>query len=308
MLRALGLGDLLVAVPALRGLRTAVPGHEIVLAAPQETAELLRAAGLVDAVLDFSGVESLGPHPPPWNQAPPGLAVDLHGRGPQSHRLLTALQPHRLVAFACAAVGNPGPPWRSDEHEAARWARLVADTFGVTCDPCDVVLPAPVVGSPEPGAVVLHPGAAHRSRQWPVDRFAAVARALSAAGERVVLTGTAAERQLAVEVAVAAGLDDSALLAGTTSLATLAALVAEARLVVCGDTGVAHLASAYATPSVLLFGPTAPARWGPPSHGPHTVIWKGNGAGDPLGELVDTALLSIDVDEVLHHIAQRLAG
>ncbi|MEP6462238.1 MAG: glycosyltransferase family 9 protein [Frankiaceae bacterium] len=53
-----------------------------------------------------------------------------------------------------------------------------------------------------------------------------------------------------------------AVLAGRTSLPRLAALIADAAVLPCGDTGVAHLDSAYRTLSVLLFGPTPPARWG----------------------------------------------
>jgi ADP-heptose:LPS heptosyltransferase len=69
--------------------------------------------------------------------------------------------------------------------------------------------------------------------------------------------------------------------------------------VVCGDTGVAHLATAYRTPSVLLFGPMSPALWGPPLARPqHRVLWHGHLAG--RGEDgPHPALLDIDVAEVL---------
>jgi ADP-heptose:LPS heptosyltransferase len=83
--------------------------------------------------------------------------------------------------------------------------------------------------------------------------------------------------------------------------------VAAARLVVCGDTGVAHLASAYRTPSVVLFGPTSPARWGPPAGGPHVVVWRGTGTGDPWGAEVDPALAAITVEDVLGVVETALA-
>jgi ADP-heptose:LPS heptosyltransferase len=82
--------------------------------------------------------------------------------------------------------------------------------------------------------------------------------------------------------------------------------VASARLVVSGDTGMAHLASAYGTPSVLLFGPTPPARWGPPPDGPHTVIWHGYEVGDPSADEVSPALLGIHSAEVLAAAQVRL--
>jgi ADP-heptose:LPS heptosyltransferase len=121
-----------------------------------------------------------------------------------------------------------------------------------------------------------------------------------------VVTGSAAERDLADGVRRAAGLPASALLAGRTDLAELAALVAGARLVVCGDTGTAHLASAFRTPSVVLFGPIPPAFWGPPTDGPHRVLWHGTGTetGDPHAAEPDPRLLRISVEEVLAFCAE----
>jgi len=76
---------------------------------------------------------------------------------------------------------------------------------------------------------------------------------------------------------------------------------------VCGDTGLAHLASAYGTPSVQLFGPMPPSLWGPPA-GPHTVIWHGRGVGNPHAVAPDPALLKIGVDEVIQAARERLAA
>jgi len=303
VLRALGLGDLLAGVPALRALRSALPGHRLVLAAPEALRPLVELSGAVDELLPTGELE-----PVPWSGPPPEVAVDLHGNGPASKRLLEALEPGRLVAFA--GPGGDGRPvagleWDPEEHERTRWCRLVEHTFGVAGDPGDLRLAVPSRAPSVAGAVVVHVGAASGSRRWPEERFAAVARAVAAAGERVVLTGSGAERPSLERVRGAAGLPADAV-AGRTDLAELAALVAAARLVVCGDTGVAHLASAYATPSVVLFGPTPPNRWGPPARGPHDALWHGIGSGDPHGADPDPALLRITVPEVLERVDVRL--
>lgn len=293
VLRQLGLGDLLATVPALRALRAALSDSWVVLACPAAVGALMLEAGLVDEVPATGELE-----PVAWTGPPPDVGVDLHGCGPASHVLVQALRPRRLVAFGTADPYVPGPPWRRDEHESHRWCRLVQTELGGPCEPDDRRLPPPAVPAPVRGAVVLHVGAASGSRRWPPDRFAAVAAAL-AADARVVLTGSVSERPLAEQVADAAGLPDTAVLAGRTTLRELAALVAAARLVICGDTGVAHLASAYERPSVLLFGPTPPTWWGPPPAGPHTVLWHGSGPGDPHAAHPDPALLAITVPEVL---------
>jgi len=290
VLRALGLGDLLTAVPALRALRAAYPSAAVTLATPAALEPLALLTGAVDEVAATTVLAELDPA-----LAGADLAVNLHGRGPESTRLLAATRPHRLIAFAA----RPGAPvWRRDEHEVRRWCRLLAES-SIPADPTDLDLPRPPVSSPAAGAVVLHPGAASESRRWPVQRWAQVARALTVAGRSVVVTGARGEGALAAEVLERAGLPADQSLAGRTGLLELAALVAEASAVVCGDTGLAHLATAYRTPSVLLFGPTPPELWGPPAGRPqHAVLWTGR-TGDPHGRTPDPGLLEISVDSVL---------
>ena len=302
MLRALGLGDFLTAVPALRAVRRALPASRLVLAAPVAFEPLVPLVGAVDELRPARELQ-----PVDWAGAPPDVAVNLHGRGPQSTRLLRALRPRRLVAFEKRSSGVPGPAWRPDEHEVARWCRLVTEGLGAPADPSDLRLAVPAQPPVVSEAVVVHPGAASRSRRWPLRRFAAVARAAADRGELVVVTGSSGERPITAELCRLAGLPPDRDLAGTTSLLELAAVVASARLVVCGDTGLAHLASAYATPSVVLFGPVSPALWGPPADGPHRVLARGDHVGDPHADAIDPDLLAITVEEVVAAVTDQLA-
>jgi len=302
-LRALGLGDFLTGVPALRALRRAAPEHELWLAAPPVLTPLVELADCVDAVVPTQELQ-----PVPWHGPPPEIAVDLHGNGPPTKELLLRLGPARLVAFAgphgCGGW-HAGPAWRRDEHERRRWCRLVTEEFAVTADPDDVRIAAPAATPPRRDAVVIHPGAASGSRRWPPERWVAVARELTRTGHDVVLTGGPGEQPLVDAVRRAAGLVRDAT-AVDRSLGELAGLIACARLVACGDTGIAHLATALGVPSVLLFGPTPPAWWGPPA-GPHRVLWHGTAPGDPHAADPDPALLRISVPEVLTAISDQLA-
>jgi ADP-heptose:LPS heptosyltransferase len=297
LLRALGLGDFLTGVPAYRALRRAYPDAETVLAAPEALTPLAALTGAIDRVLPTGELQRI-----PWEGPPPDVAVDLHGNGPASHRLIDGTgAPTRMMYASEAAPDVKGPWWDEDEHEIDRWCRLV-EWWGIAADPVDLRLRAPADGPPVRRAAVVHPGAAFLARRWPPERFAAVARALAAEGHPVVITGTSGERDLAAAVADAAGLPDRAVLAGTTGLPGLAALVADAALVVSNDTGVSHLATAYGTPSVTLFGPVSPALWGPPEGlGPHVALWHGTGGrpGNAHGTEPDPRLLEIGVDEVL---------
>jgi hypothetical protein len=305
VLRALGLGDALTGVPALRGLRRRHAGRPLLLAAPTVFGEWLTSLGLVDGCVPTSGLDD----EPPGRRIGPHDAVNLHGRGPQSHALLLAGRPRSLLAFAPpedSAVRDeveaaaPGlPAWRSDEHEVLRWCRLVTSAGGC-CGPEDLRLGSRWDMAPEPRPyVVLHPGAASGSRRWPVDRWAVVARVVSRRAD-VRLTGSRDERALCEHVASAASLPVDSVVAGSLDLPGLLDLVARAGLLVCGDTGVAHVATATGTPSVLLFGPVSPTGWGPAiDHELHHVIWHGDGSGDPHGAVPDPALLRITPDEVL---------
>ena len=289
-LRALGLGDALTGVPALRGLRRRWPDAELVLAASPEVGGWLRSLGVVDRVHPATGLDPLT-----WSEPSPDVAVNLHGRGPQSHRLLAALHPGDLVAFDCPEAGVTGPRWLPEEHEVDRWVRLVRSAGG-SCSADDLRLDA---GAATGRHVVLHPGAAARSRRWPVERWVELASVLASWGRTVVVTGTATEQDICADVA-GTGAENRC---GRDDLASLSDLVASAALVVCGDTGVAHLATAHATPSVLLFGPVAPALWGPRIDPHlHRVLWDQRStdpAGDPHGDAPDPRLLRTTVGQVL---------
>jgi ADP-heptose:LPS heptosyltransferase len=296
VLRALGLGDLLTAAPALRALADAFPEHRRVVACPRELAPLVE---LVDPVLEVVGARPLEPLPEALRGV--DVAVNLHGRGPESHRLLQSLRPGRTIAFANRAAGHlDAPRWRAGEHERVRWCRLLEEC-GIPSDPGRLELAPPPIRVPAArrGLTIVHPGAASKARRWPADRFAAVARAAAADGRAVAVTGSRSERRLAQEVARIARLPPATVLAGRTGLRELAALVAAARSVVCGDTGIAHLATALGTPSVVLFGPVPPRSWGPPADRPwHRALWTGS-LGEPHAAEPDQGLLKIGVADVL---------
>ncbi len=307
VLRALGLGDLLASVAALRGLRRAWPGARLVLAAPAGLGCWLRSLEVVDDVVevrDLDGAAGLAAR-----VSSPEVAVNLHGRGPASHQVVQRLRPGQLVGFACPEVGfDAGPAWREDEHEVDRWNRL-SQWVGGAAEADDLRLPAPGARGAH---VVVHPGAASGSRRWPAQRWGEVAATLVAEGRRVLVTGTAAEADLCAQVAAsAAGVEDHC---GRHDLPELGHLVGTASVLLSGDTGVAHVATAFGTPSVTLFGPVAPAIWGPriDLH-LHRPLWHGTGLrpGDAHGTEPDERLLAIEVPEVVdaaHEALEARAG
>jgi heptosyltransferase-1 len=109
---------------------------------------------------------------------------------------------------------------------------------------------------------LINPGAAWPNKRWPASRFGALAVGLrERAGLRSVVLWGPGERELADEVVAAAGGAASA--SPQTTIADLVAIAQKASLMISGDTGPTHVASAVGTPIVGLFGPTRPSRNGP---------------------------------------------
>ena len=296
-MRAMKIGDLATAVPALRALARAFPMHRRVLCAPEWLTPLVALSGTIDEVVS---VDDLGPRAA--NLARCEVAVNLHGRGPESTELLRELEPARLIAF-----GEPPQcvEWRDGEHERKRWCRLLSE-HGIAADPNDMQMRPPRMRPPVTvdGATLVHPGASSPARRWPADRFAAVAREELRQGRQVFITGDDADRATAEAVAEGAGLSDDAILAGRTTLLELAATVAHAGRVCTNDTGVAHLATAFGTPSVVLFGPVPPSESGPPiGNDRHIALWAGR-RGDPHAADLDPGLARIRVDTVIDALSQ----
>jgi ADP-heptose:LPS heptosyltransferase len=288
VLRALGLGDLCASVPALRAVVAARPESRVILAAPRALAPLLP---LVHERLEHADAAALEPLPAVVHGA--ALAVNLHGRGPQSTQLLEATGPRDLVAYGVPRDGVTSM-WREDEHERDRWCRLLVE-HAITADPRDLHLQRPRTSPVPDGVTIVHPGASSRVKRWPLRRWVRVAAALRARGHQLLVTGDEHERGAALALGAAIGLREEQVTAGRTNLGDLAAIVSASRLIVSGDTGIAHLAFAYRRPSVTLYGPVSPSLWGPPEDGPHEVLCAGTRVRRiAVGDVLDACTRALD--------------
>jgi heptosyltransferase-1 len=108
--------------------------------------------------------------------------------------------------------------------------------------------------------VLISPGAGWGAKRWPVERYANVARDLHRAGYTVIVNSGPGEESIAEELT---RLSDGAATAVQATLTELIAITRRAALVIAGDTGPLHLASALGKSVVGIFGPTEPARNGP---------------------------------------------
>jgi len=125
---------------------------------------------------------------------------------------------------------------------------------------------AAIIGDAPRPLVGVHVSGGRESKQWHLDRFADVAdRVARERGATLLLTGSESDRPLVQQVADRLRHPRVLNLAGALDLVTLAAVVSRLDLLITGDTGPMHLASAMQTPLVALFGPSDPRRYGPTS-------------------------------------------
>jgi ADP-heptose:LPS heptosyltransferase len=297
VLRALQLGDLLCAVPALRSLRHAFPSADITLIGlPWARGFVHRFSAYLNGFMEFPGYPGL-----PERDANArdilsflasaqcrrfDLAIQMHGSGSFVNPLLMLLGAERNAGFFTAGDFCPDPalflPWDPAEPEVRRYLRLM-NFIGVASRGDQLEFPIhqedrrlfaahEKMAALRPGEYAcVHPGAQLPSRRWPPARFAAVADALADMGLRVVLTGSSAEKFLTREVHGA--MKSPALdLAGETNLGTLAVLLERSRLLVSNDTGLSHMAAALEVPSVIVASGSDVGRWAPQDANLHRVL------------------------------------
>jgi ADP-heptose:LPS heptosyltransferase len=303
--RALQLGDMLCAVPALRALRAAWPGAEIVLMGlPWAATFVGRYPRYLDGFREFPGFPGLPERVPELDRIPAfleeirrerfDLALQMHGNGRLTNPLVALFGARQTAGFYQPGECCPDPHrFLPYPDRGAEVRRLLALVEFLGCPAQGVELEFPVCERDRralrevAGArdlrrgeyACVHPGASVPERRWPPERFAAVADALAARGLRIVLTGTEAEAALARTVGRAMRAP-SVELAGKTDLGMAAALIDDARLLVCNDTGVSHLAAALRVPSVVISTGDNPARWAPDDRRTHRVLCRDAGV-DP---------------------------
>jgi ADP-heptose:LPS heptosyltransferase len=299
ILRALQLGDLLCAVPALRALRAAFPQADITLVGLPWAQEFVdRFAQYLTGFIEFPGYPGLPERTQQLAQIPEFLsslqranfdvAIQLHGSGALTNPIISLFGARLTTGFYRPGEYCPDEqyflPYPDSEPEVRRLLHLI--TFlGIPEQGEELEFPLMLADHQafilladtyklQPGTYVcIHPGARLLSRRWEPKRFAAVADGLAAQGVQVVLTGAADEWELCHHV-VQSMRAPAINLAGKTSLGMLGVLLTGACLLICNDTGISHVAAALLTPSIVVVCGSDPQRWAPLDQERHRVIYS----------------------------------
>jgi ADP-heptose:LPS heptosyltransferase len=213
------------------------------------------------------------------------LAIQLHGSGGVANDIVAGMgadiqagflkpdEPPRAGVFV---------PWPDALPEILRCNALM-DALGVDARDTQLEIPLTQQDSRDCDAlmerfgidvarlIIVHAGAQLPSRRWPAERFAQVAAALACEGWQIALTGSPGEAATTSRIAASPGVE-AIDLTGHTALGGLAALVARARLIVCNDTGLSHVAAAVRTKSVVVASGSDTSRWAPLDCERHRVL------------------------------------
>jgi len=189
-------------------------------------------------------------------------------------------------------------------HVIDHYHSLAEATLEKFLPACSAILPADqrsgrnVRDLPPSGErfAVINPGAGWAAKQWPADRYGAVAKALAGCGFIPLVNFGPGEEALASAAERASG---GAARPISCTLGELIALLRRSRLFIGGDTGPLHLAAALQVPVVAIFGPTDPARNGP--YGTRSIVLRNDESCTSLSHTSepDPGLLNITADEVI---------
>ena len=295
--RALQLGDLIQAVPALRALRAGFPVAEITLIGlPWARSFVERFSLYVDRFVEFPGFPGIAEREVVAERTTRfieeqrtygyDLAIQMHGSGRTSNRVVRALGA-RMTTGYFEGDGKGAltfaAPYPDDQPEVYRNLGLVK-LLGCPADDPTLEFPLDESDYAEAAALLpraqdttrplvgIHTGARPPSRRWPAFYFASLADELVHLwNAQIILTGSTDELSIVRSVEEQMTMRPINL-AGKTSLGGLAAIIDTLDLFISNDTGPAHIVNALGTPSITIFGPADYRRWAPLNQSLHRIV------------------------------------
>ena len=281
------LGDAVMSTPMLSALRRAFPGAETTLGCREYVSPVFNENIDVDGVVSWEGKGGIAAAVSALKRNRPGSGWDACFVLPASLQSAVIA----MVSGACDRIGysSEGRGFLltharearavREEHLSVSYLRLVETYSGKNLKERPIpALRAPVrrADSREDAAsreryFVLAPGATYGSAKiWPVERYAALARMISAGlGWKVAVIGLLSEAAAGDYIINAKGVDGKNL-AGKLTVSEMIGVIGGAGLLVGNDSGPAHISAALGRPTVAIFGSTDPG-WTAPA-GPKTAV------------------------------------
>lgn len=298
--RALQLGDLLCTIPAIRALHNTYASAEITLVGlPWAKVLAQRFNKYFHSFISFPGYPGLPEQQVDYLKYPDflknvqqqnfDLALQVQGNGTIANPLVQLFAAKKTSGFYKTSNYCPDKelfiPYPEHLHEIERHLRLMQH-LGIESISTDLEFPITAADEADfnnaalpvhpDEYIVIHPGARSETRQWPPEKFGAVADYCIEKGFPVVVTGTKDEGKI-VQNVLRSMRHEAIDATGKTTLGAVAVLIKNARGLISNCTGVAHIAAASKTKSIVLSLHEEHGRWEPLNKTLHRSIdWTSN--------------------------------
>ena len=276
------IGDVLLTLPLLKALRIALPDASLSLITTPAGAEVVAGVDFIDRVLAF---DKRGEH-----RSTPGMRTLAQQLGPVDalivpHKSVRTLRLVRMIKAPFVVTYDDAwtkyaatvkVPYPIDRHDADRHFALLRGLLPATAWCKEQLVPITLADTEDDTIarehvrdlgtyVVLAPGSAWPTKQWPLDSMQELASTIVSDGRRVVVVGDASVNGRLS----GPGITD---LAGALTMRQSAAVIAGSEALVSNDSAPLHIASLQNVPAVAIFGPTTPAFGFGPFSDRHAVV------------------------------------
>ena len=276
------LGDILFSLPSLEAIKSHTPNSHLACIVPPPYQDLLENQKFIDEVIAVSDRTLWGKYRllQRLKQKKWDIGFLFH-RSQTRARLFKWAHVQERIGYAINRshlLTHPIALSSQPQHKMDRIRSLLL-SYGISPvketyeyhppEHTSTSLPTPYI--------VFHPGSNWPPKRWPIHHFAQLGNELfNRYGVTLVITGTSDDKILAHRLKSL--LHPSSIdLTGKTSLTKLSCIFQRACLVIAGDTGPMHLATASGAKVIALYGPTSPLLNGPRGHDNFKVIWENPG-------------------------------
>lgn len=321
VVRLRSIGDTVLSTPSLIALRRFLPDAQIDILLEDWVAPVLQGFEAVDNVLTVSKT-SQSRFTTAWQlrQNKYDVAFNFHGGTTATFFVRASGAKHR-VGFANYQysflynhlLSSSSDFWQQEKTHSAEQQLALVGFVGVPVEDKPksklAIINESAVRSSKLPFALIHPIAAFATKQWSTENFAEIAEFLVNKGLQIVAVGTKKERKLLDQLhqlsQVPIQTFDNLTLPQITNLAS------RAKIFVGNDSGIAHIASAVQTPSVVIFGSSNRAHWSPWTDAPHEVVYEKFDCQPCAGYVCEVfgepkCILSVEVESVKEAIEKVL--
>jgi ADP-heptose:LPS heptosyltransferase len=303
--RLRSIGDTVLATSSLIALRRFLPDAQIDVLLEDWVAPVLKGFDAVDNILTVSRTDKRSRIAMAWQirRNHYDVAVNLHGGTTATFFVCASgakyrigFESYRYKSLYTHIAPSPLEFWQTEHAHSAEQQLALLGFVGVpvkdkpksrlvvsekNAEEMDLFLH--VHGVDDEEIALIHPAAAFKEKQWSIEKFAEVIDFLAAHDIFSVAVAAPEEEHIIEELSR----KTSTVFHGFTNLTLpeITALASRAKIFIGNDSGIAHIAAAVNTPTVVIFGASNINHWRPWTNAPNEIVYAQKVCNHPIGEI-----------------------